>query len=179
MAKDRPPKKRGSRAGPVLKGQSAVEFLSVYGFALLALGIIAALIYFFIAVPSAAVQNQCTFPQNFKCDQISLSSNSVSSTALFVLVNTQQYEVANAVATVNITGFGSYSAGCIPNTVLPGGIIECAVAANIKMGINQVANGKLYLTATACTMPTNVGCGQPVTQTSGGTFIVHVTPKLS
>ncbi len=161
------------------KVQSAVEFLSVYGFALLALGIIAALIYFFIAVPNTAAQNQCYFPANLKCEQISISSNSISTSALFVMVNTQQYEVANVVATINITGVGSYGGTCIPNTALPGGILECAIGANTKISINRVVSGNLYVTETVCTMPTQTGCSEPVRNTYGGTFVTHIVPAIS
>ena len=158
--------------------QAAVEFLSVYGFAILGIAVISILLYVFIIVPSTAVPNQCSFPGYLTCKDINLGSNSVVSRTVLVLSDSQQYALMNATATINITDVGAFSGACSPSFILPGGLMECIINFNKQVTQNQIKTGQIYLSATVCTTPTQSGCGGPVQQTYGGTYMVHVTPLI-
>ncbi len=180
-AKDR---KREDIDKKVVHTQAAVEFNTVYAFALIAIVVIAALIYFFFAVPSSIVPDHCGFSAYVNCEQVAIGSNSASggATAVLLLSNPQRYAVEDPAVSVNITGVGSYGGTCNPGFVLPDGIIECAVNFNSKIVKNQLLNGEMYLTVTVCTEATQAGCGalgsSPIQQTYSGTFVVHSTSSL-
>ena len=44
------------------KGQSALEYLITYGWAILIIAVVVSLLYFFVAVPSSVVPNSCCIP---------------------------------------------------------------------------------------------------------------------
>ena len=161
---------------PVLKNQSSMEFFSIYGFALVSMAIIISIIYVFAIVPNSAVPNRCNFPGYITCKQIAIASNTVASRATFILTNAQEYAVSNVIATVNITGEVLFKGPCLPDIILPGGIIECVINANNGINQNQITAGSLKISEFVCTQPTNIGCVGPVSQAYVGTFSASVVP---
>ncbi len=157
-----------------MKVQSAAEFLSVYGFAILALAILSILIYAFILVPGTSVSNVCTFPGYITCRTLSIGTNSIATNAIILLSNSQQYAVENAIATITMQNGGSFSGACSPFLVLSGGLFECPVKIAGSQYQNQLSSGTVYISVDVCTQSTTSGCGSPVAQTYGGTFVTHV-----
>ncbi len=167
---------RSPKGRTVLKNQSSMEFFSIYGFALVSMAIILSIIYVFAIVPNSNVPNQCNFPGYITCKQIAIASNTAASRATFILTNAQEYAVSNVIATVNITGEVLFKGPCLPDVVLPGGIIECVINENKGINMNQITEGSLKISEYVCTQPTNIGCVSPISQIYGGTFSAHVTP---
>ena len=164
--------------GSTLKLQSAMEYLSTYGFALLILVVIAAILYVILTVPQAIPSTQCNFNGYINCRLLTVGSNAHSTRAILLFSNPQQYQLQNVSVTINITGVGTFSGKCSPNVVISGGDIECVINSNATITQNQLANGAITVTATICTYVTGSGCGSPVQQSYSGTFITHVNPLL-
>ena len=63
------------------RGQSAMEFLTTYGWALLiAIIVIGALVYFGVLNPQSLVPNRCDFPATLKCEALNYVVNTGTST---------------------------------------------------------------------------------------------------
>ena len=161
-----------------MKIQSASEFLSIYGFAILGIAIFSIILYFLLTVPTSAVPNQCSFSGYFACKDISLGSNSLNTRAVFLLTNLQQYAIANAFATINISNVGTFAGACSPNTILPGGDLECVINFNTKITPNQLAKGTLSLNDKVCTSVAGNSCGSQIPQNYTGIFSAHVSPLV-
>ena len=160
------------------KLQSASEFLSIYGFAILGIAVFAIILYFLLTVPGSSVPNQCAFSGYLSCKDIAIGSNSVSSRAVFLFTNIQQYAIANVVATINMSSVGSFSGKCSPNVILPGGDLECVINFGVKITPNQLAKGTLSLNDKICTSTSGNQCGPTVPQSFGGTFTTHIAPLV-
>ncbi len=158
--------------------QSAIEFLSIYGFAILFITITVVLIYAFLTFTSTTVPTQCSFQGYVTCKAMTIGSNSLTTSAVFLLSNSQQYAIENPSATINITGVGSFGGTCAPNFILPGGILECIITFSQTITAKQISNGNIYLSTTVCTQPTQTGCASPVPQTYGGTFSAPISSLI-
>ena len=152
--------------------------MSIYGFAILSIAIFVTILYFFLSVPSSSIPNQCSFSGYFLCKDIAIGSNSVSSRAVFLFTNIQQYAIANVVVTINMSNVGSYSSKCSPNIILPGGDLECVINFGVKIIPNQLAKGTLSLNDKICTSISGNQCGPTVSQSFGGTFTTHIAPLV-
>lgn len=99
----------------MIRSQSALEYLTTYGWAILIMGIVlSSFIYLGVFNPSTFVQSQCLLQADFTC----LTGQLYQSGSLFV--NIQQ----NTQHTITITGIGcntneAYSEMQSSNTVLP------------------------------------------------------------
>jgi len=161
-----------------MKGQSAIEFLSIYGFSLIIIVVVAAFLYLYLTTAQNAPATQCTFSGYITCRDMVLGSNSIGTRAVFLFVNPQEYSIENPSAAINITGVGFFSGGCNPNFILPGGAIECVINLNSEMATDQLTSGSAYLNATVCSQATLAGCAGPIAQSYGGSFTTHVSPLV-
>ncbi len=161
-----------------MKIQSASEFLSIYGFAILGIAIFSIILYFLLTIPTSAVPNQCAFSGYFACKDISIGSNSITSRAVFLLTNLQQYAIANALATINVSNVGTFSGACSPNVILPGGDLECVINFNTKITPNQLAKGTLSLKDKVCASVAGNSCGSQIPQNYTGSFSAHISPLV-
>ena len=109
------------------KGQSAVEYLITYGWAILLAAISILILYVFVLAPSAIAPNTCSFVYGAYCQDMILGSNSISSKIALFLTNTQHYPIVNPQVSINISNIGTVNGKCLPNYVLPGGAIICNV----------------------------------------------------
>ncbi len=165
-------------AGRGFRAQSAMEFMSVYGFGLLAVVITAGLIYAALGISSSTVQNSCQFPGYLTCREILVGSNSVSGNAVIVMSNSQEYAISNAVVTLSTPDHGVFTGACQPDFVLSGGSFECSLGEANSLPSGQLLSGVVYLSANVCTSITQAGCASPIAQTYGGTFQVHSSIEI-
>ncbi len=161
-----------------MKEQSAIEYLTTYGMALLIIAIIAAVLYSYVSFAQAA-PSSCVFSSYVTCKQVSIGSNSAGTQAVILLSNSQQYSIENPSLTMNSSATGTLSSSCTPNFVLPGGLIECVLTSTNKLNINQLSSGNLSLTTVICSGGTNGICTSPLQQTYAGTFSTHVAKPIS
>ncbi|MGC8647724.1 MAG: Ig-like domain-containing protein, partial [Candidatus Micrarchaeia archaeon] len=165
-------------------GQSAMEYLVTYGWAILLIAIVMVLLYLYVIVPKVVVPSSCTFISGAYCNDMVLGTNTTSHTtkiALF-LTNTQPYPIANPVLYVKINNVTS-NAACSPNFVLPGGSILCDVPVSIYASLGSFEVGSLYLNATYCGLAPNYTinhiCSNAPRQVYTGSFNAHAQPLIS
>ncbi len=161
-------------------GQSAVEYLFTYVWAIVLAIIIAAILYFFIIAPSTIVPSSCSFSYGAYCQDMVLGSNTSTSKVALFLTNTQQYPILNPQISVNISNIGLSTGKCMPSFVLPGGAIICNVTLPTKaISMGTLVSGKLYLSAIPCPSGNATACSSSQRQTYVGSFNSHTSPLLT
>ncbi len=165
------------------KGQSALEYLITYGWAILIIAVVVSLLYFFVAVPSSVVPNSCSFTSGVDCQDMEFGSNSINSSVSILLNNKEDYAIKDPKLTVNYSNV-NYTSSCYPNYVLPGGSIVCIVKGLKYSPINNYVHGSLYLNSSDCSLAQNsTSCANAPKQLDLGTFAAHtalvVKPNVS
>jgi hypothetical protein len=119
------------------KGQSAMEYLITYSWAIIIIAIpLAALYSLGLFNPSSFVSNQCIFPADFGCLSGFFYSNGTIS------INLEQ----STVSAINITAVGCNAEGTTTNmtTFTPADYIP--VGGNISISTKCFANGTIFTT---------------------------------
>jgi hypothetical protein len=165
-------------------GQSAMEYLMTYGWAVLLIAVISSLLYLYITVPHVIVPTTCNFISGAYCNDLVVGSNAtthVSMLAVF-LTNTQSYPILNPKLSINVNGVNTSAQACKPNYVLPGGAIICQVQLPVQEALGAFVSGKIYLNASYCGLVSNYtpqGCASAPRQTYIGSFTSHTAPLVS
>ncbi|MEM3744472.1 MAG: hypothetical protein QW759_01385 [Candidatus Micrarchaeaceae archaeon] len=163
-----------------LKGQSAIDYLLTYSWALIIVALIMGIPFFLIYVPSIIVPSTCSFVSGAYCQDMVFGSNSVSSSVAIFLTNTQPYPVVNPSITLNISSVGAVQGTCRPSLVVAGGAIICNVTIPQRaIAYGTLESGKLYLSAVPCPSGNPAACSTLPKQTYLGSFNSHVEPLLS
>jgi Bacterial Ig-like domain (group 1) len=167
------------------KAQSAMEYLATYGWALLVIGAVASIVYFFASTPQILVPASCSFATGAYCQDMVIGSNvigsgSMSSGAWLFFTNSQPYMIVNPQVQVNVSGSSSVVAGtCLPANVLPGGAILCNTVLSQTFASGVLVSGKLYFSAIPCQSGNAVSCGATgLRQSYLGSFNAQVAPNL-
>ena len=161
------------------KAQSAVEYLITYGWAILIIVLAVSLLYFYVLLPTLSTPNSCAFAMPISCQDIVLSTNTITNTAnIIVLVtNSQQYPIQSPSLFASVNGINTSRAACSPGFVTAGGVMVCQLSFPSQAGINGFVSGKLYLNASNCGFAANyssvLSCTSYVKQTYVGTFTAH------
>ncbi|MCL4375198.1 hypothetical protein M1394_00140, partial [Candidatus Marsarchaeota archaeon] len=169
------------------KAQSATEYIATYGWAVLIIVIMIAVLYFFVLAPSTSAPEVCLISsQDFYCQSFVFGSNSSFSSIGVVLTNSRQYAIKDPSLSLN-TSVGLFPIPCTPNFVLPGGTVICnATFSNTVVNPGVLVSGSLTINATICTNlnPTEKNCIASPVQSTSGRFQTHSTqtftkPKIS
>ncbi|MCL5427981.1 MAG: Ig-like domain-containing protein [Candidatus Marsarchaeota archaeon] len=161
-----------------LRLQSAVDYLTTYGWAIIIIGIALSLTYFYLSGALLSIPQQCDVATQARCLDIALGSNSLSSTMQIVIINGQQYAVENTVITVNMINVGSYNSACTPYYVLPGGKILCTISDMPSFGVNGGHDGFILFNETVCTSLGTTSCKQHFGEGFNGTYTTVVSPTV-
>ncbi len=165
-----------------LKSQSAIEFLSTYGFVILIIGIVISLLFAYISLPKSIIPSQCDFYNGFDCLSSGYSVNYSSKIgSVFTLIASDTEP-----GSVTITNFsakvGTYTSNygfCTPNVSEGGQKIYCyAYFTNFTPVIGNQYNGLFILKSNYCSAPpqnlSNVNClSKPSNFTFDGAFRVQ------
>lgn len=163
-----------------------MEYLVTYGWALLVLAIVLALIYVYSSSSLSYIPGSCAFSSGITCGDIVLGTNTITqvTTISLFLINSQQYPINSPVMYVRIGGKNTTTSACTPTFVLPGGSMVCtspALPTNVALGV--LSSGSLYVNATYCGLSNNYvstgSCLGSSIQTYSGTFSAHAAPMLS
>ncbi len=175
------PKQRSTK-----HAQSAFEYLVTYGWALLVLGLVLVILFYFTSVPSKVVPNTCQFTTGAFCEDIVLGSVATTHATVvaFIATNLRKYPVMNPTLTTVQNGVNSTPVACSPDFVLPGGAIFCEVNTQIKSNPYQFVASSLYLSAVYCgfsaTPGTPAGCANGgVRESYSGSFAGSTQPISS
>ncbi|MEM0150052.1 MAG: hypothetical protein QXW10_04105, partial [Candidatus Micrarchaeaceae archaeon] len=139
------------------QAQSALEYLVTYGWAILLVSIIIALLYLYVIVPKVIVPSSCTFVSGAYCNDLMVGTNvTTHATMLAVfLTNTQPYPIQDPKLYAKISNTSTIASPCEPKFVLPGGSMICTVALPVSTSLGTFVSGSVYLNATYCGLAPN------------------------
>lgn len=138
-----------------VRGQSAIEFISVYGFALLIIGTMIALVAVFINVPKVTYHFGCASYGGFVCEDVALSPNSLTShSSLYVFLSNRQPGIIN-ISTFNavIDNIKSTSGSCSPIRTIQGNTVTCVADMPLNPKVSGIYTGYFYIKADYCAPP--------------------------
>ena len=162
------------------KGQSAIDFLVTYGWALLIISVVLGLLYTYTSLPASIIPGTCTFYSSVSCTDILLNSNAL----ILYLINSQPFPITSPALYAVISSQNSVTTNCIPNLVLPGGSLTCVInSLPVSTPLGALGSGSLYLSAAYCGLANNymatMNCVTAPTLTYSGSFTAHSEPLPS
>ncbi len=161
------------------RAQSSIEFLTTYGFALLAIAAGIAIVFTITATTRSDTSSQCSAYGSITCNLAYYYSPSGSQYSIIVLSVTNAQESAiNITNTIVTISQASYVGICSPNLLLPGQEATCM--AKMPQGSGQGASKSGFFTVNAnfCNTPHDLlpsGCTQAAAYS--GTFYTYVQPS--
>lgn len=178
--------RKGKRASTIKnpkikKEQSAFEFITTYGWAILILAVVIVMLYYFVGIPATSVPNECKFIYGSNCQGIIATSLASSTRMTLVITNSQSYPIFNPLIKVATDSYGNLSAACLPTNTLvdSGSEIICNVTIPQKISPGQTITGTIYLSITACPSGNINNCQPEQLQTYKGDIITRVTSQSS
>jgi len=166
------------------KAQSAMEYLATYGWAILIIAVVSALLYLYSSTPSTIVPTKCVFVSGVYCKAMVLGTNTVThaTTIALFLTNSQPYPLANPYLFAQLNGANTTGVACTPKYVSQSGSIVCVLGLPSKTSLGQFLSGKLYLNATYCGLQANYSqanmCSGAPRETYAGSFNSHIEPLI-
>ena len=167
-----------------MKGQSAIEFISVYGFMLIIASLFIALIVLFAFSAQDSIQtSQCNGFSGLYCSSAQVVYNAVAHNSLmYMVLDSEQSAPVNIIGINVIVNNETYTGICIPSVVAPAERVNCTIGTNSIRRIGQQVVGSYTINGRYCNSPVyNVSVEacryQNVTYT--GFFSTYVTNHLS
>jgi hypothetical protein len=162
---------------PGKREQASIEYLAMYGIAVLVILVALVFLYSFLTLPSTSVPNTCQFTQAAICVDSVIGTNTVTSNtavALFI-ENTEDYAMTspNVIVRIGSSNSSLYGTQCQPNYIKPGGVVLCLVNLTQKTAVDTMLNGNLYLIANNCGISNGSNCVGAMRETYVGTFSGH------
>lgn len=138
----------------VLKAQSAIEFISVYGFAILLIAIFVGVTAIFISLPKSVIPAQCQFYDGFSCSDTIYTAVApgagYQSQILVVAVDSQPGVLHISSFNANLNFGNSISGNCFPSTVLDGETTYCIANFAGSPPVGQVYAGAMNVISNYC-----------------------------
>ena len=164
-----------------------MEYLMTYGWALMIIAVVAALLYHFFNVPTAIAPPTCSFESGFTCQDLNVNINPANGNTIiyFEATDASAYGYANVAAVASVQGGNTTSSPCVSaGSIVPaGGAVVCVlqVPSTSKVSQGQFLTGSLYLTAANCATNPNYliskSCTGAATQTIVGSYTTHASSQ--
>lgn len=167
-----------------MKGQSAIEFISVYGFMLLIAALFIALVVLFAFSAQNSIQtSQCSGYSGFYCSSAQAIYNATARNSIvFIALDSEQSAPVDVLSMNVIIDNATYTGSCEPNVAAPAERINCTIGiSTIKRNGQQVV-GSYIINGQYCNSPVyNVFVEECIRQnvTYTGFFSTFVTDHLS
>lgn len=158
-----------------MHAQASMEYMVIYGWAILIMAIIIGILYFYTNVPAQIVTNSCYFINGVYCNEIVFAANTITHNTIiaFSLTNSQQYALANVTTIARVNNANTTKYSCYPSFVPPGGYIGCAANLTVNATLGTLLSGNLYVSATYCGPSQNCSGSTSQNQIYKGSFTGH------
>lgn len=140
-----------------LKGQSAVEFITVYGFVFLIIGVALSILVTLASTPTLSSPSSCAVYGGFNCADVAISQNSTTGNAsLYLLLTNIQPGIVNISSfNATVSNHQSVSGSCSPSMSLQGNIIACTADMPFDAQIGRKYHGSFAISSNYCAPPPN------------------------
>ncbi len=154
------------------RGQNAIEYMSVYSWAVLLLVLVIVMFYFYARIPGALVPKSCAFVSGITCDDFVVGTTATSGNTTyiaFLLSNGKPYAMERPLLTVSFNA-SNVSVPCEPSYVAPGGAIVCELAIGTGMKMGDILRVPVYVRTNYCGLSSNISTcyDAPVETYTGG-----------
>ena len=157
-----------------MKGQSAIEFLTTYGFVFIILGIVISVLFYFAAVPKASLPMQCSSFGGPNCNFVQYYTNSTDNYGYVLMSITNSQSAPINISNITVTVRNSKSIGvCSPSFLYPGGETTCLALFSSPSAAQTLVQGFYSINSKYCNNGLNsIGSGANCTETAnyGGAF---------
>ena len=167
-----------------MKGQSAIEFISVYGFMLIIAALFIALIVLFAFSAQDSIQtSQCSGFSGLYCSSAQVVYNAVASNSfIYLVLDSEQSAPVNIIGINVIIDNATYTGSCVPPIVAPAERVNCTIGTNSIRRTGQQVIGSYTINGQYCDSPIyNISVKactyQNIVYT--GFFSTYVTNRLS
>ncbi|MDE1833571.1 MAG: hypothetical protein KGH58_04090 [Candidatus Micrarchaeota archaeon] len=161
------------------KGQSAIEFMSGYGFVFLIIAIAIALLFIFSSVPATVLPTQCSFLSGFSCTD-AIYTNTLRGSSLFIsAIDTQAGIVNISSFSAYINFFPSNTGTCAPAVATSGQTVYCTANFTFRPKLGNIYSGSFKVSSNYCANAasnlSNGACPSAATYTYGGNVRVQAS----
>ncbi|MDE1849736.1 MAG: hypothetical protein KGI00_03325, partial [Candidatus Micrarchaeota archaeon] len=154
------------------KSQSAIEYVSIYGWVLLGLAIFIFIAYMVVSTNSTPLQSTCYITPGLTCMQTLVVTNSMGSKAIVLFQNNlgiNMQMASNSFVFSDPLSSNIYVGACFPANVPPGGTVTCTASLTNyqQQPTGTQINPKFSINYLLC----DPSCGPSVYNTSGSATI--------
>lgn len=141
-----------------LKGQNAIEYMTVYSWAILALVLIIVMFYFYARIPGALIPSSCSFTAGISCNNFvvgAVQPDNTTTYIAFLLSNAEPYAMESPILSVQFNQ-SNVTAPCAPSYVVPGEPITCELAIGEGMKMGDILHVPIYVRSSYCGLAANI-----------------------
>ncbi len=168
------------------KGQSAIEYLTTYAWALVIVAIVIVIIFVYLSLPSQIVPASCSFTDGFHCSDVLAGTNTLNqqSAVALILTNSQQAPLKNPIIYLDINNKNTTPVPCAASVLQPGNSTLCITTLPAYSQLGSLVSGMAYVNATYCGLEggsysSAFSCANGVRQSYVGTFTAHAQQALT
>ncbi|MDE1823334.1 MAG: hypothetical protein KGH50_03340 [Candidatus Micrarchaeota archaeon] len=134
-----------------MKQQSAIEFLTIYGFMFVIIGVTITIIAFIAYTTNGYIPQQCSGLTGLNCEFVIYYSNSLQANAImtFSMTNAQSVPINITNMTVSIKNL-SFNGACTPGFLNPGARTVCTVQGPYVPALGSQVQGSYIIRAKYC-----------------------------
>ena len=138
------------------RGQNAVEFLSVYSFAIVIMTIVIALVLILSTTSTSVIPQECSFFGGFSCTDVAYATWNGVGSQIFLITTFAQPGVVNVSSfNVIISGGASTNGVCTPNVASEGEAVYCTASFGFVPKIGNTYTGTFTISAEYCARPSS------------------------
>ncbi|MEM0149880.1 MAG: hypothetical protein QXW10_03230, partial [Candidatus Micrarchaeaceae archaeon] len=161
------------------KAQSAIEFLSTYGFAILVIAIALMLLFMFFSLPKNILPSTCNFYSGFNCADAVYANTSTGSELIIAATDMMPGVVNTSSFSVYLSYVNSTSGYCAPTFAIAGQQIYCVAFFSSKASLGKSYGGIFKVKANYCAAGpstiNNVSCASSSNYTYAGYLTVSAS----
>ncbi|MDE1851592.1 MAG: hypothetical protein KGH69_02805 [Candidatus Micrarchaeota archaeon] len=137
-----------------MKEQSAVEFLTIYGFMFVIIGVTITIIAFVAYTTNGYIPQQCSGLTGLNCQFVIYYSNSLQANAIITmqLTNSQSVPINISNITVSVRNF-TFNGTCSPQFINPSGWTVCTIQGPYTPTLGSQIQGSYIIRAKYCNSP--------------------------
>ncbi len=160
--------------------QAAVEYLSIYGWALLIIAAVFAFVLIYVSLPQSIVPSHCTISLGFQCNAVVFGTNTTTHNITIAMAVSNRLSETLESPNLTITYDGvNYTGPCSPTYVPPGASSICVFNIPKKANLGQYVSSPIYITAKDCGLSVNNSCASAPKEVYAGNIQAHATTYVA
>ena len=162
------------------KEQAAVEYLSIYGWALLIIAAMFSMLIIYVTLPQSIAPSRCTISVGFYCNAVVFGTNATTQNITIAMAITNKLSLPMDSPNLTITYDGTnYTGSCSPAYLPPGASSVCEFKIPQKARLGDYVSSPIYITAKNCGLAVNSSCASAPKEVYAGNMQAHATTYVS